>query len=218
MAGSAASRPRSRSSRRNSMRHLRRGGDVEVQHILPSPELCIERYGCGITWIGLHEDHTCAAQRGNSLELRDQCGGNTLSPMRSSHCQVVDVDLASFLLELGKHVGRESPDNFFVFQGSDRDESIASKQPLHISLAGLGAPVGVRLLKRLAEQGQHGPHQSSVIGTETSNGARDNGWQSEPPWVVRPESTLRLKQAAKRLRLNEMLGLRSSAGIGSSSC
>ena len=170
-------------------------------------------------WIGLHEDHTCAAQRGNSLELRDQCGGNTLSPVRSSHCQVVDVDLASFLLELGQHVGRESPDNFFVFQGSDRDEGIAAKQPLQISLAGLGATVGVRLLKRLAEQAQHGPHQSSVSGTETSNGARDNGWQIRTS--LGSQARVNFAGEARRrsgFALNEMLGLRGSAGIGSSSC
>src|SRR3546814_5303225 len=74
--------------------------DIEVQHVFANAQFGVERYGGFILEIGLHEDDVAAALRADLPELLDERRRDALAPVRLGHRQIVDVDLASLLLEL----------------------------------------------------------------------------------------------------------------------
>src|SRR3546814_2350042 len=71
----------------------------------------VERYGGFILEIGLHEDDVAAALRADLPELLDERRRDALAPVRLGHRQIVDVDLASLLLELLELISGQPADD-----------------------------------------------------------------------------------------------------------
>src|SRR3546814_8435602 len=85
--------------------------DIEVQHVFANAQFGVERYGGFILEIGLHEDDVAAALRADLPELLDERRRDALAPVRLGHRQIVDVDLASLLLELLELISGQPADD-----------------------------------------------------------------------------------------------------------
>src|SRR3546814_7127522 len=82
-----------------------------MQHVFARADLRVQGDGGIVAEIGLHIDHVGAALRRDVPEFADHRAGDALPPVRPCHGQVVDVDLAALLLELGQHVGGDPADH-----------------------------------------------------------------------------------------------------------
>jgi len=74
-----------------------------------------------------HRERYAIARGGDSPELQDQRGRNTLAPVRCRNGQIVDVDLAAHPLELVQLIGRDAAHHLAVLKRGKRDEVIAAK-------------------------------------------------------------------------------------------
>ena len=120
------------------------------------------------------------APRRDAAQFVDQRGGNALAPMRSRHGQVVDVDLASLLLELGQHVGHEAADDGPSLRRRERDEGLAAEKALQIRRGGRLADVGGCVAEGRAEEVQHGSHRRGVRRPEDADLKRAAGLRKAP--------------------------------------
>ena len=75
---------------------------------------------------------------GDGSELLDQRRCNAFAPVRGRDGQIVDIDLAAFLLEFPEFIGGKTAHDRPVFQCGKSNEMIASEQPLQIPRAGTG--------------------------------------------------------------------------------
>jgi len=78
-----------------------------MEHILARTQLCIKRDGRRVALIRLDEDDMRAEAARNRLERLDQRGGHALAAVRGADGEIVDVDLAALLFELGERIGAE---------------------------------------------------------------------------------------------------------------
>src|SRR3546814_16878261 len=111
----------------------------------------VERYGGFILEIGLHEDDVAAALRADLPELLDERRRDALAPVRLGHRPIVDVDLASLLLELLALISGQPADDGAILQGGKREEPAAAQQACEIGRAGPRDRKGVVGGKREAE-------------------------------------------------------------------
>src|SRR3546814_20046875 len=70
--------------------------------VVARADLRVQGDGGIVAEIGLHIDHVGAALLRDVPEFADHRAGDALPPVRPCHGQVVDVDLAALLLELGQ--------------------------------------------------------------------------------------------------------------------
>ena len=120
--------------------------------------------------VGLHEDRPGADVPGNGPEMIDQRTGNALPTGRFKHRQIIDVDLAAGLFELGQDIGRQRADGGAVLFGEQGD------------VIGIGQParrpwlvrrrVGIILgsHKALGEHHIDGPQAGNVARPDAADG------------------------------------------------
>src|SRR5262245_3679779 len=156
---------------------------IKVQDVFARSELRVERNGGFISTIRLHKNNIRAARCSDFLEFHNQRCRDALPPMSRCDSQIIDVDLAPFLLEFWQLVGRDAAHDFEVLQCRERDEGVTAKQALEVGSAGPCTVICFHVVERLAEDLQHRFHPCDVVGREPVYAERGSGRHSD----IRPE-------------------------------
>ena len=122
-----------------------------MQDLLARAELAVERDRRVVAVVGLHENDPRAALRSDLLQVSDQRGRDPAPAMKFCDSEIVDIDLASRLLELRQLVRDEAADNSSFRQRSQRDHMLLRQQVLQIGLARWNGIVTLRI-EGLTEQ------------------------------------------------------------------
>src|SRR5262245_3144250 len=94
---------------------------------------------------------------------------DSFAPMPRCYGKIIDIDLATLLLELSKLVSCDAADHFAALHCGQRNESIAVKQLPQIVLAGTVRGVGVGFVESFAERCQQRFHQRDIIRSEMAD-------------------------------------------------
>src|SRR5262245_63532176 len=86
---------------------------------------------------------------------------DSFAPMPRCYGKIIDIDLATLLLELSKLVSCDAADHFAALHCGQRNETIAVKQLPQIVLAGTVRGVGVGFVESFPERCQQRFHQRS---------------------------------------------------------
>ena len=139
-----------------------------MNDILSLPELRVQGNGSIVAVIGLDVDGVRAALDRNIPEFRDERGSDALSPALLMDREVVDVDLATGLLELGENVRRKAADGDSAIEGCDCNECVASKQSMQVAVVWLSTQVSLPIGEGGAKERQQGAKFSDVGGAESA--------------------------------------------------
>jgi len=112
-----------------------------VEDVLADAELRVERDRGVVAVVGLHEHDPAAALGGEPLHGTNERGRDTAPALRGIDGEVIDVELASCLLELRQHIAGEATDNRIARERGDRDERVAREQRLEVGVVGLSRGV-----------------------------------------------------------------------------
>lgn len=140
-----------------------------MQHGLALPELVVEGERRLVAVIALDEDHPGAALAGDAAQRVDQRGRDATAAPGLGHREVVDVDLAAFLLELLELVG-DQPAGDVPADARDKDADVRPRQqPAQVGIAGRCALEGLAFVEGFPEQPVERADVGQVVGTELGN-------------------------------------------------
>lgn len=104
--------------------------DVEMQHILPDAQFGVQGDRGIVDVVGLDEDDPGSEGPGVDPEVFDHRGGDAATAVVLVDGQVVDVDLASGLLEFRQDVGSQTAHDLRTFDRGDGDEGAGCEKVL----------------------------------------------------------------------------------------
>src|SRR5262252_10258989 len=108
-----------------------------MHDVLARSELRVQRDGGIVAMVCLDVNDIRATRGRELLKFGDERRCNAPSPVLLENREVVDVDLASGLLELGKHVRRKPADHGCAIKSCDCDKGIAGEQATKVIIVRL---------------------------------------------------------------------------------
>src|SRR5215210_6703133 len=119
--------------------------------------------------VGLHENDVRVPLAGNPLQRANEGGGYAAPAMSLGDRQIVDVDLASVLLEFVQLVSDKPPGNLAgAVRGNEHDHVRLRKQRLEIGIARNGVLVRGDVFECFAKNSQKSLQRDRLAGQQLS--------------------------------------------------